>query len=167
MTGLLTGPLSFTWTALAQETVGPPGPLVVGPLYETVRSGPPQQTVFRFVEGASIGPTWPLVVDTAYVGCARNQPRVSVLLVIDGQPWTLNAESAGWFTANPAELEVGGSRKSIKISRVSEPWMAGDPEFDPSSTKSLAPLILIAKRLGCLPKSAPSPVELQGGSGAH
>jgi hypothetical protein len=140
----------------AQELVGRPGPLKLGALFAEPETRKPKATVFRFLERSVFGSQWPLISDTAYIGCARPLPRVTVIVVLDGKAWAVNSESKSWFKDNSSELEVGGEKIAVNVGPQQEPWLADNPEF-PGTQKSVAPLLDIAKHMGCLPKIKPPP----------
>lgn len=134
----------------SQEIVGQPGPHRLGGLYITGKIEP-EATVFRFVEQVGFASRWPLAAAYAYVGCARLLPRATVVIVVNGTAWALNPETKTWLKSNKAELEIDGHKGSVNAGDQREPWLSDDPEF-PGTQLSTAPLLDIAKRLGCLPK---------------
>lgn len=66
----------------------------------------------------------------------------------------MNAESKAWTQANHATIEVDGTRRAVQAGASPEPWLAEDIEF-PGTQMNLAPLLVLVKRLGCLPKFVP------------
>ncbi|MEQ1697470.1 MAG: hypothetical protein ABL901_16680 [Hyphomicrobiaceae bacterium] len=148
----------FVTPVAPQEITGPVGPLRLGALTIGSNATDQNSTVFRFVERSHLGNRWPLVAGSAYVGCAQSLPRVSVLVVADGVPWAFNAESKAWMMANKAVLDVNGQQVAVNVAGSHEPWLADDAEF-PGTQMSAAPLLDIAKRLGCLPKPGSKDAE--------
>lgn len=143
--------------AHAQETVGVPGPLRFGPLFEVGSDHPPEQTVFRHIESAAFGTNWPIVPADAYVGCARNRPRSSVLVIVDGVPWTLNPETRSAVEKQPQDLELDGQRVRVRPSNGDEAWIMDNPDPDLAGSKaSLVGFLNLAQRLGCLPRAVGS-----------
>lgn len=138
--------------AAGQEILGGPGTVMIGPLIEANSDNYP--TVFRYIDRKMNSTRWPLVADTAYIGCARWFPRESIIVVIDGTPWAVNAESKKWVLTRGALLIIDGKVVPVSVGSTQEPWLA-TIEADSGLQKSAALLLEVAKRLGCSPKPGP------------
>lgn len=126
--------------------VGKFGDLVIG---ETQRL----PTLFRRVERAAFPRDWPLTGDVAHIGCSLAQPQTTILIVIDSVPWALNDATRTWVRNDAPRLAVGSEKVPVIAGDAHEPWLAPLSEAE-SSPRNLAPLLDVARRMGCMARPA-------------
>ncbi len=107
------------------------------------------RTHFRSLSRAAFGNTWPLTADEALVGCALEMPGRTVMLVVAGQPWSLNGQTSSWAAENLPRLSIDGEKRWVQHGPIPASWVRLHPEID-GEVMSLLPLLEAASRMGCL-----------------
>ncbi len=107
------------------------------------------RTHFRSLSRAAFGNTWPLAADEALVGCALEMPGRTVMLVVAGQPWSLNGQTSSWAAENLPRLSIDGEKRWVQHGPIPASWVKPHSEI-PGEFMSLLPLLEAASRMGCL-----------------
>lgn len=139
----------------ATENVPASGSFEVGKFGDLVTdAGQRLPTLFRRIDKTAILHDWPLRSDAADIGCSLSRPQTSVIIVVDGTPWALNDATKAWVRAAAPSLMVGNESVHVVAGDEPEPWLAPLSATE-TSPRSLAPLLDVARRMGCMARPVP------------
>lgn len=136
--------VSLSGTLLMETASAGGSTASIGKLYSGVADVTGEPGISKHIEKTSFADRWPLTRADAIVFCSLSKRHESLIIVIEGKAYALNAQTTANAAANDYRLEVSGERVPVEPVSQLEPLRETDKNF--------GIIVETASRIGCLTK---------------